>query len=87
MRKQVKRNEGELQEKVEGIVGRMGVNADGGKKRNRNERYWEARRSLRMWPITGNNHQDAVMTFLEKRLLMSLSNKINLIILVLLPSL
>ena len=33
------------------------------------ERYWEARRSLRLWPITGENLCTAVLQFLTEKLL------------------
>ena len=33
------------------------------------ERYWTARKSLRLWPVEGVSTKEAVLTFLEKKLL------------------
>ena len=36
---------------------------------NTDDKYWEARRSLRIWPITGDDLKSAVMTFIKDKLL------------------
>ena len=45
-----------------------GVTAPTGTREIHHKNYWVARRSLRLWPVMGDNVEEAVISFLEEKL-------------------